>query len=117
MKDNITVLEYEGKKITDRNGSLVPGIEKEIFKQQDIDKITSIPSPSKVTKVVAWAIPILIIALIVYGFITNLEIGLKQLQSWVLWNSCMAAVFTAIALGHLLSILTSFVLAPIIMSR
>lgn len=104
----------EGDKIVAVLGAAhVPGIEKEIFKQQDIDKITSIPSPSNVTKVVAWAIPILIIALIVYGFITNLEIGLKQLQSWVLWNSCMAAVFTAIALGHPLSILTSFVLAPI----
>ncbi|OPZ43007.1 MAG: hypothetical protein BWY95_02274 [Bacteroidetes bacterium ADurb.BinA104] len=38
--------------------------------------------------------------------------GLQQIASWVLWNGGLAAVFTALAFGHPLSILTSFIVAP-----
>lgn len=48
-----------------------------------------------------------------YSFITNLQMGLQQLSSWILWNGVLAALFTALALGHPLTILAAFVSAPI----
>lgn len=94
-------------------GAHVPGVREEIYKTQDLEKITEVPKKSPVAKYVGWAIPLLIIGLILYGFLTNLQTGMQQLTSWVLWNGALAALFTAIMLGHPLSILTSFLVAPI----
>lgn len=91
----------------------IQGIQKEIYKKQDMERLSSIPKPKKSSRVVAWIIPTIVFLLIAYGFATNMETGLQQMGAWVLWNSSMAAIFTAMALGHPLSILTSFVLAPI----
>jgi pheromone shutdown protein TraB len=63
-------------------------------------------------KIIGWAVPVAIVGLIVYGFGINVHTGLQQITSWVLWNGVLAALFTALALGHPLSILTSFVAAP-----
>ncbi len=96
-------------------GAHVPGVIKEIESDTtaDTEALAEVPTKKKYTKWIGWAIPVLILALITYGFITNTETGLRQLTSWVLWNSFLAAGFTALALGHPLSILTSFVVAPI----
>jgi pheromone shutdown protein TraB len=51
--------------------------------------------------------------LIIFGFVQNWETGLAQLSSWILWNGILASLFTVLALGHPLSILTAFVVAPI----
>jgi pheromone shutdown-related protein TraB len=91
----------------------VPGVKEEIFKEQDMDEISTVPKPSPVSKVVGWVIPAVIMGLIVYGFISNIETGLRQLSLWVLWTGTLAAGFTALSLAHPLSILTSFVVAPI----
>ncbi len=47
-----------------------------------------------------------------YAFIANFETGLQQLSTWVLWTGVLAALYTALSLGHPLSILTSLVAAP-----
>jgi len=91
----------------------VPGITKEIEKEHDLKKLTQKPPKSKWPKVIGWAIPILIIALIAYTFIMNPVAGWQQLISWVLWNGSLAAVGTIAALGHPLAILTAFIAAPI----
>jgi pheromone shutdown protein TraB len=39
--------------------------------------------------------------------------GLSQIMSWIIWNGSLSALGTIIALGHPLSILTAFVVAPI----
>jgi hypothetical protein len=59
-----------------------------------------------------WFIPAALILLLVYAFAGGVQAGLQQLSVWVLWTSCLAAVFTALSLAHPLSILTSFVAAP-----
>ncbi len=103
-----------GKKIVAvLGGAHVPGVKKEIFKEQDIDSISVIPPKSKISKVTAWIIPALITGLFVYAFIMNIQTGLNQLSAWVLWTGLLAALFTALSLGHPLSIITSFVVAPI----
>lgn len=94
-------------------GAHVPGVKEEINKEQDMEEINYIPPKGKGGKIAGWIIPVIIVGLIVYSFFVSVQTGFKQLSVWVLWNSGLAALFTAIALGHPLTILTSFVTAPI----
>ncbi|MDD2560787.1 MAG: TraB/GumN family protein [Eubacteriales bacterium] len=107
------IKEAPGKKIVAiLGGAHVPGVRKEIFKTQDIAALSSVPAKNPVSRVIAWAIPMLIIGLIIYSFIMNIATGMRQLSSWVLWNGLLAAAFTAVSFGHPLSILTALVAAP-----
>jgi len=102
-----------GKKIVAVLGAAhIPGITQEIYKEQDLKKLTALPPKPKWPKVVGWLIPLLIIGLIVYTFFSNPEAGLSQTISWFLWTGSLAAVGTIAALGHPLAVLTSFVAAP-----
>ncbi len=102
-----------GKKIIAvLGGAHIPGVKEEIFKTQDIARITYVPKGSPLFKIIGWAIPVIIVGLIVFGFVTNIQTGLSQLSAWVLWNSGFAALFTFLAWGHPLSILTAFVASP-----
>ncbi len=94
-------------------GAHVPGVKQEIYKEQDMDALVFVPPASKVTKVIGWALPVLLVVLIGYSFYISLQNGLQQLSYWMLWNSGMAALFTLLALGHPLTVLTAFVTAPI----
>ena len=88
------------------------GVEKEIYKNYDIDELNKIPEKSRFSKILPWLIPIAIISLIMYGFTKNINTGFDQIKSWFLYNSVLAGLFTAIVLGHPLSILTAFIAAP-----
>ncbi len=103
-----------GKKIVAVLGAAhVPGVKEEIYRQQDMEEITTVPAGSKWFKAIGWLIPILILLLIAYGFYIGADIGLDQIKSWILWNGSLAAICTAVCFGHPLSILTAFVSAPI----
>lgn len=108
------IKEAPGKKIIAVLGAAhVPGITKEIHNEQDLAKLSAIPPKSIVPKIIGWAIPILIVALIVITFFTNPSAGFDQALSWILWTGSMAAVGAAVALGHPLAILAAFVTAPV----
>lgn len=94
-------------------GAHVPGIKEEVFKDQDMASISHVPPASPLMKVIGWSIPLLILSLIVYGFTQSFQTGLTQVTTWILWNGIFASLFTALALGHPLSILTAFVVAPL----
>ena len=94
-------------------GAHVPGIKEEIFKEQDIGAISVVPPKSAFAKIAGWVIPAGILAIIAYAFAVNIQTGLAQLSTWVLWTGALAAGFTALSLGHPLSILTSFLAAPL----
>lgn len=103
-----------GKKVVAiLGGAHVPGVKKEIFQTQDIENISALPPKSRLSKLVGWIIPAAVTGLIAYAFVLNLQTGLQQLSAWVLWTGALAALFTALSLGHPLSILTSFIAAPI----
>lgn len=91
----------------------VPGIKKEIYKDQNLKQLTKRPPKSKIPKMIGWAIPVLILAIIAYTFVSNPSLGLQQTVSWVLWNGIFSALGAAISLGHPLTVLTAFVAAPI----
>jgi pheromone shutdown-related protein TraB len=80
----------------------------------DVDELNTIPPRGFVAKYAGWIIPIAIVALIVAGFFkAGAGVSIAMLLRWVLWNGTLAALGTVIALGHPLSILVSFIGAPI----
>ncbi|WP_368654077.1 TraB/GumN family protein [Ornithinibacillus sp. 4-3] len=102
-----------GKKIVAVLGAAhVPGITNEIQKEHNLEKLVEKPPKSKWPKIIGWSIPAIIIAIIAYTFFSNPEVGLQQTLSWVIWNGSLAAIGTAIALGHPLAIITAFLAAP-----
>lgn len=91
----------------------VPGITKEIHREHDLEKLSERPPKSIVPTILGWALPILIIAIIIATFFINPEAGANQATSWILWTGSMAAIGAAVAFGHPLAIASAFVAAPI----
>lgn len=98
----------------------LPGVEAHLQKlaageeDGDCSEIGAVPEAKASSKILQWLIPVLIIALIAVGFIYGGRTkGFNMLSSWVLWNGILAAVGSAIAAAHPLTILTSFVGAPL----
>ncbi|MHB8072375.1 TraB/GumN family protein [Desulfosporosinus fructosivorans] len=91
----------------------IPGIKEEIKKEHDLARLSELPAKSKALSIIGWSIPLLILAVIVYTFIANPTAGVQQTISWVLWTGSFAALGTALAFGHPLTIITAFVAAPI----
>jgi pheromone shutdown-related protein TraB len=103
-----------GKKIVAVLGAAhVPGITEEIHNEHNLDKLNERPAKSKWPKIIGWTIPVMILAVIAYTFISNPDAGIQQGISWILWNGGFSALGVAIGLGHPLAILTAFVAAPI----
>ncbi|MCR1984917.1 TraB/GumN family protein [Blautia coccoides] len=103
-----------GKKIVAVVGAAhAAGIQREIFHEQNLESITSVPESKSIFRVFAWMIPSAVFLLIAYGFISSYQTGLQQLKSWVIWNSVLAGAFTTVMMGHPISIITAFISAPI----
>lgn len=94
-------------------GAHVPGVSKEIYNDHDLTLISTVPPAKKATKIIGWLFPAAIVALVIYSFFISVDTGWQQLSTWLLWNSGLAALFTLFSLGHPLTILTSFITAPI----
>ncbi|EPD51539.1 TraB family protein [Paenisporosarcina sp. HGH0030] len=113
--------QYLAQKIKDAPGNKivavlgaahVQGITKEIHKEHDLMALSQTPPKSIVPKIIGWAVPLLIIAIIAYTFIANPSAGFDQAISWFLWTGSLAAVGAAVAFGHPLAVLSAFVAAP-----
>lgn len=108
------IKEAPGKKVVAVLGAAhVPGITKEIHKDQDLKALTKLKPKSKTPQVIGWAIPALIVALIAFTFFLNPSAGMDQAISWILWTGITAAIGAAAAFGHPLAILSAFIAAPI----
>jgi pheromone shutdown-related protein TraB len=80
----------------------------------DISDISVIPPKRKYEKFIPWIIPVIIAAIIVVGFITSgVDMGMKMILVWVLANGIPSALGAIIALAHPLTVLISFIAAPI----
>lgn len=96
----------------------VPGIlrrlQEEKPEEDSLDDINFVPKGSKVTKMIPWIIPLLIIGMFIYGFFNgNAPDTLEAAIWWVVINGTLSALGCALALGHPLTILAGFVAAPI----
>lgn len=96
----------------------VPGIlhrlQEEKPAEDSLEDINFVPKGSKITKLIPWLIPIVIVGMFVYGFFTgDAPDTLEAAMWWVLINGTLSALGCALALGHPLTILAGFVAAPI----
>lgn len=98
----------------------VPGILRwlDLLAKGEVDTnlapISSVPPKTKVMKVLPWAIPVVILALFVLGFFRHgWGLTLHMFGMWVLVNGSLAALGALITLAHPLTIIASFVAAPI----
>jgi pheromone shutdown-related protein TraB len=79
-----------------------------------IADLETVPPAGLLSRAAGWIIPLLIAALIVLGFFrSGAAVSLAMLRNWLLWNGSLAALGALIALGHPLSILVSFLGAPV----
>ena len=119
---------YIAKKINDatKKGTVLAvvgaghlkGVEKHLKKKKldvDLKSLEYVPEKRfSVLKIVGYMIPLAFVALIVYGFLTKgPESAANMFLYWFLINGAFSAVGAAIARGHIFSILTAFVAAPI----
>ena len=103
-----------GKKIVAIVGAAhAKGIINNLNSDIDTTSLEVVNKKKGIGNIIKWAIPILIIAMIAYTLITNRDVGLSQIKSWILWNGTLSALGTLLALGHPLSIITAFIMAPI----
>jgi pheromone shutdown-related protein TraB len=80
----------------------------------DVAEIETVPKPSIVGKAIGWLIPIAIVVLIVVSaFASGDKLPVNGLLTWIMWNSGLAAVGALLAFSHPLTILVTFVTAPI----
>ncbi|MGE6413581.1 TraB/GumN family protein [Planococcus kocurii] len=108
------IKEAPGQKIVAVLGAAhVPGIIKEVHNEHDLEELSKVPAKSKWPKVIGWAIPLALVAMIAITFMNNPAAGLDQTISWILWTACLGAIGAAVAFGHPLAILTAFVGGPI----
>jgi len=105
----------EGKTIVAVIGAAhVPGIKRHIQKDIPIEPLMQIPPKSIVPSIMKWAIPSLIVALLVFGFFKGgSRQSIESIYIWILVNGALSAAGAAIALAHPLTILASFIAAPI----
>ncbi len=72
-----------------------------------------VPPPGKAVRLIPWIIVALILTGFVLGFMRGPELGWSIVLDWIVINGGLAAVGAAIALAHPLTIVASFLAAPL----
>ncbi len=80
---------------------------------ETLESIEVIPPPSKVGKVLKWVIPLAVISIIAYGFISaGWETGISSFIAWVIANGVFSGIGAIISLAHPITILVTVLAAP-----
>ena len=92
----------------------LPGITGLADSKCDLEELETVPDPPVWPRVVAWLVPILIVALFAYGLVWgDRERTVESVYIWVGLNGGLAALGAAIALAHPVTILSAFAAAPL----
>ncbi len=91
----------------------IPGIKQELNNEHDLEQLAKITPPSKITKIIGWSIPVILLGIIISTLSVDKATGIDQIVSWILWNGSLAALGTLLAFGHPASILVAFLVSPI----
>lgn len=92
----------------------LPGIQKWITKPVDMEKLEELGPKGRVAGLLKWAIPGVIIALIISGFfIAGPSVGGKMLKWWVLANVLFSGLGAVAALAHPLTVLSAMAASPL----
>jgi len=78
-----------------------------------ITQLEVMPKKRKWLKLLPWAIAALIISGFVMGFSKSSALGWNLIAEWVMINGTLSALGALIAGGHIVTILTAFVAAPL----
>ena len=81
--------------------------------EETIAELDSEPPPRRWLKALPWLIVALIVAGFVTGFMRNPSLGWQLVQDWVVINGGLSALGALIAGAHPLTILTAFLAAPL----
>jgi len=114
---------YLARKIRDAPGATIvavigaghlSGIQDHIHDNAPIEPLMEIPPKTRVTSILKWTIPTLIVTFIILGFFKGgLEHSVHSIYIWILVNGILSAIGAALALAHPLTIVASFLAAPI----
>ena len=108
------IKEAPGEKVIAVLGAAhIPGIKLQITREHDLIELSKVPPKKISSKIIGWMIPAIILIIIISTFTIDMSTGLEQITSWILWNGTLSALGVAFAFGHILSILTAFIAAPI----
>jgi len=104
-----------GKKIVAVVGAgHVPGIQSSWQKQVDINALNEIPPKSKVSGFFKWAIPVLVVGLVIFGFFNDgIGVSANMIKWWVLSNALFAGVGATAALANPITVLSAIVASPL----
>jgi len=92
----------------------VNGIKQYIQKDNDLEPLMKLPEPSIWPTLLKWIIPIALVVLLVLGFYKGgAQHSMESIWIWILVTGTMAALGSAVALANPLTILASFVGAPL----
>lgn len=95
----------------------LPGIIKKLqqpISEETIAEISTIPPKTRVSKIIPWLIPGIVIALFIAGFFFGDHQKLANAAiAWVLANGLLSALGALIAFGHPITIVSAFIAAPI----
>jgi pheromone shutdown-related protein TraB len=104
-----------GRKIVAAVGAgHVPGILRNWNQPIEVAPLEVIPPKGRLTEIIKWLIPGLILAVMAYGFyIGGSKVGTGMLAWWIGANAVLAAFGALLALAHPLTILSSAIAAPL----
>jgi pheromone shutdown-related protein TraB len=92
----------------------VAGMVKCLGQPVDRARLAELPAPSRVTRLLAWIIPTLLLLAFYQGFREHSgERLIDMVWAWILPTAILCGVFTVFALAHPLTILTACLAAPI----
>ena len=103
-----------GKKIVAVIGAAhAKGIERNLDQEIDIVALDTVNKRKGLLSYLKYLIPVFFLGLILYTIYQNKDLGLSQIRSWFLWHGSLSAIGVMLAMGHPLSVLTAFLLAPL----
>lgn len=92
----------------------VPGMKKVFDQTVDLAELESIPPARKSIKYISWSVPIIFVAIVIFGFFNSgAETSYEMVKAWIIATGTLSALGAALAFAHPLTIATAFVAAPI----
>ena len=80
----------------------------------DLGTISTVPPSPAVVRAIPWLIPLAVASLIAWGFVrAGWDEGISMLYRWILVNGTLSAIGAIAALAHPVTVVVSFVAAPI----
>ncbi|MCF7945395.1 MAG: TraB/GumN family protein [Spirochaetia bacterium] len=80
----------------------------------NVQDISTVPPPSRFSKIIPWIIPAIVIGIMAYGFINaGWNQGVEMFFYWFMVNGILSGIGAIIALAHPVTIILSFLLAPL----